>query len=45
MAIQNGKHDALGYYLDTARKPDELKNNTPIKDIYTFIMNHFNVQG
>ena len=45
VAIQNGKHDALGYYLDTARKPDELKNNTPIKDIYTFIMNHFNVQG
>ena len=42
VAIKNGHHDSKGYYLDTARKPGELKNNMPLKNIFSFIISHFN---
>ena len=42
VAIKNGHHDSMGYYLDTARKPGELKNNMPLKNIFSFIISHFN---
>jgi len=41
VAIKNGHHDGLGYYLDTSRKPGELKANMPLKNIFSFIMDHF----
>ena len=42
VAIKNGHHDNLGYFLDTAKRPDELKANIPLKNIFTFVMSHFN---
>jgi len=41
VAIKNGHHDSLGYYLDTERKPEELNNNIPLADIFKFIIGHF----
>ena len=41
VAIKNGHHDSLGYFLDTAKRPDELKANIPLKNIFTFVMSHF----
>ena len=41
VAIKNGHHDGLGYYLDTARKPGELKANKKKKNIFSFVMDHF----
>ena len=41
MAIKNGHHDPLGYYLDTERKPDKLENPLPLEDVFKFIMGHF----
>ena len=43
VAIKNGHHDSLGYYLDTARKPNELKAKVPLKNIFAFIMSHFHI--
>ena len=41
VAIKNGHHDSLGYFLDTAKKPDELEANIPIKNLFSFVMSHF----
>ena len=41
VAIKNGHHDGLGYYLDTAKKPGELDNDIPLKNIFSFVMDHF----
>jgi len=41
VAIKNGHHDGLGYYLDTVRKPGELKANMPLKNIFSFVIDHF----
>ena len=43
VAIKNGHHDSLGYYLDTARKPGELKDRIPLKNIFSYIMDHFHL--
>ena len=43
VAIKNGHHDSLGYYLDTERKPGQLKDKVPLKNIFTYIMNHFHL--
>ena len=40
-AIKNGHHDKVGYYLDSNRKPNDLKNYLPVHKIFDFIMNHF----
>jgi len=42
VAIKNGHHDGLGYYLDTAKKPGELQDKMPLKNIFSLIMDHFN---
>ena len=41
VAIKNGRHDKVGYYLDSNRKPNDLKNVLPVHKIFDFIMNHF----
>ena len=41
VAIKNGHHDTLGYYLDSDRQPNELENNLPLKKLFGFIMSHF----
>jgi len=43
VAIKNGHHDSLGYYLDTARKPGELEPNMALRSIFSYIMNHFKI--
>ena len=41
VAIKNGHHDKVGYYLDSNRKPNDLKNYLPVHKIFDLIMNHF----
>ena len=41
VAIKNGHHDNTGYYLDNSKKPGELKDNIPLKNIFSFVMEHF----
>jgi hypothetical protein len=43
VAIKNGHHDSLGYYLDSSRRPNELKEKFPLKDLYGFTLKHFNL--
>jgi len=43
VAIKNGHHDSLGYYLDSSRKPFEGNANIPIKNIFMYVMNHFGI--
>jgi hypothetical protein len=43
VAIKNGHHEGSGYYLDSKLKPAQLKDNFPLKNIFTLIMEHFNV--
>ena len=42
VAIKNGHHDGLGYYLDTSRRPGDLQEYLPLKNIFSFVMDHFN---
>ena len=41
VAIKNGHHDSLGYYLDTSRNSNVVDKNIPIEDIFDIVMNHF----
>ena len=41
VAIKNGHHDSLGYYLDTSRNNQVLDQNIPIENIFHIVMNHF----
>lgn len=41
VAIKNGHHDSLGYYLDTSRNSQVLDENLPIENIFNIVMNHF----
>ncbi len=41
VAIKNGHHDTLGYYLDSYRKPNELEANIPLKNLFRYTMDHF----
>jgi hypothetical protein len=41
VAIKNGHHDGLGYYLDTSKKPGELQANMPLKNIFHLVLDHF----
>ena len=41
VAIKNGHHDSLGYYLDTSRNNQVLDQNIPIEKIFHIAMNHF----
>jgi hypothetical protein len=42
VAIKNGHHDTLGYYLDSDRRPNELEQKMPLKNLFGFVMDHFN---
>ena len=44
VAIKNGHHDGLGYYLDSARDPGELKENIPLKKIFSFVLDYFPIK-
>ena len=41
VAIKNGHHDGLGYYLDSSREPDDLREDIPLKKIFSYIIDHF----
>ena len=41
LAIINGHHNKVGYYLDSNRKPNILKNYLLVHKIFDFIMNLF----
>ncbi len=41
VAIKNGHHDAIGYYMDSCRKPKELGENIPLPHLFEFVLNHF----
>lgn len=41
VAIKNGHHNGQGYYLDSSKKPDELQEEFPLKNIFTYITEHF----
>lgn len=41
VAIKNGHHDTLGYYLDSYRKPGELDKDFELKRLFSFVMEHF----
>ena len=43
VAIKNGHHDNLGYYLDSKRAPSDFNESIPLKDSYNFALNHFNL--
>jgi hypothetical protein len=43
VAIKNGHHDQLGYYLDSYKQPNQLKNNVPLKNIFRYVMHHFSI--
>ena len=42
VAIKNGCHDSKGYYLDNYRKPGELQENVPLRNLFSYTMDHFN---
>ena len=44
VAIKNGRHDKVGYYLDSNRKPNDLKSYLPLHKLFDFIMEHFKLQ-
>ena len=41
VAIKNGHHDTLGYYLDSYRKPGELDKDLPLKNLFSYTLQHF----
>jgi hypothetical protein len=41
VAIKNGHHHTQGYYLDSYRKPNELEDDIPLKNLFTYTMDHF----
>ena len=41
VAIKNGHHDTLGYYLDSYRKPGELAKDLPLKNLFSYTLQHF----
>ena len=41
VAIKNGHHDAVGYFMDTAFSHGELPESIPLEDIYHRVMDHF----
>ena len=41
VAIKNGHHHTQGYYLDSYRKPNELVKDIPLKNLFTYTMEHF----
>jgi hypothetical protein len=44
VAIKNGHHDTLGYFIDTQLTPGDLQNNFPIKEIFKMVLNHYGVR-
>tara|TARA_Y100000389_G_scaffold187881_1_gene209786 strand:- start:374 stop:1666 length:1293 start_codon:yes stop_codon:yes gene_type:complete len=42
VAIKNGHHDSKGYYLDSYRQPGELQDNIPLRNLFSYTMDHFN---
>ena len=38
VALKNGHHDQIGYFLDTNLKPYQLKDEFPIKNIFKILV-------
>ena len=43
VALKNGHHDQIGYFIDTNLKPYQLKDEFPVKNIFKMVMNHFGI--
>lgn len=41
VAIKNGHHDSIGYFMDSATRRDELPESIPLEDIHVKVMDHF----
>lgn len=41
VAIKNGHHDAVGYFMDTAFRRGELPEEIPLEDLYHRVLGHF----
>lgn len=44
VAIKNGHHDTIGYFIDTQLKPGELEQDFALKKLFGMVMQHFNVE-
>ena len=44
VAIKNGHHHKVGYYLDSNSKPNDLENYLPVHKIFDLVMKHFKLQ-
>lgn len=45
VAIKNGHHNQCGYYLDNNIETNILQQTIPLKDIFGYVMNHFDVKN
>jgi len=43
VAIKNGHHHNLGYFLDSSRSPSIQNAEIPVQKIYSYVMNHFGI--
>jgi hypothetical protein len=44
VAIKNGHHDTVGYFLDSQLKPGDLQQDFVLKKIFGMVMQHFGVE-
>jgi hypothetical protein len=44
VAIKNGEHDGIGYFIDTGRPKQDPKNFMPLKNVFNTIVNAFRVK-
>ena len=43
VAIKNGHHHGMGYYLDSFNSPENSKNNMPLQDLFKVVISHFSI--
>jgi hypothetical protein len=44
VAIKNGHHDTLGYFMDSQLEPDDLQQDFALKEIFAMVMRHFGIR-
>jgi len=45
VAIKNGHHDAIGYYLDSSVSPNQFEKNIPLTHLFDLVLEHFNCKN
>jgi len=45
VAIKNGHHDAIGYYLDSSTSPNKFEKNIPLVHLFDFVLEHFHCKN